>query len=56
MTFFSYEWKNIRPGKIIKTINLKSSGKGGSENSVILLAIIITETQIAERAQGTEKE
>ncbi len=55
VTFFSYEWKNTRPGKIIKTINLKSSGKGGRENSVILLAISITETPIAEKSSGDRK-
>jgi Glycosyl hydrolase family 20, catalytic domain/Glycosyl hydrolase family 20, domain 2 len=54
VTFFSYEWKNNRPGKRIKSIGLKAADAGKKENAIILLAINITETQVVARAEGNE--
>jgi hypothetical protein len=56
VTFFSFEWKNTRPGKKIKAINLSSAGRTEGENAIMLLAVSITESEALIKASGTEKE
>lgn len=55
VTFFSFEWKNVRPGKMIKAINLKTADNDSRENSIILLAISTAETQVLNKAEGIER-
>jgi len=56
VTFFAYEWENPRLGKQIKEINLNPVNYNkGNENSVILLALSISETEIEESAKGFER-
>ncbi len=55
VTFFSFEWQNPRFGKKIKEINLKPVNyKKGNENSIILLALSVSENKKIEKAKGTE--
>jgi hypothetical protein len=56
VTFFAFEWQNPRYGKTIKEINLKSVAYGkNNENSIILLAISITENTRKSASKGTER-
>ncbi|HEX7905467.1 MAG TPA: glycoside hydrolase family 20 zincin-like fold domain-containing protein [Chitinophagaceae bacterium] len=55
VTFFSFEWENARYGKKIKEINLKPvEAAKGNENTIILLAVSMTEKKEAKKAEGTE--
>lgn len=43
VTFFSFEWQNVRPGQVIREINLKSVEHSAQDkNAVILLAVSMT--------------
>ena len=51
VTFFAYEWDNIRYGKRIKTINLKPVDfDKNNDNAIILMAISITEIERPEKS------
>ncbi len=55
LTFFAYEWENLRPGKIIKEVNLKAVNyKSGHENAVVLLSVGIIRKKEAANAKGVE--
>lgn len=55
VTFFSFEWKNVRFGKKIKEVSLKSVNyKKGNENAIIVLAVSTTENKAITKAKGTE--
>jgi hypothetical protein len=55
ITFFSYEWQNPRFGKKIKEVNLKTiDRKKNDKNSIIVLAVSVSETKRQENAKGTE--
>jgi hypothetical protein len=56
VTFFSFEWKNTRPGVKVKTINLKSVSNTRDGNAIILLAVSVTESNALSHAEGSENE
>ncbi len=39
VTFFSYEWVNSRPGKVVKHVNLRSVENAKTSNAIILLGM-----------------
>lgn len=57
VTFFAYEWENLRHGEIIKEVNLKAVNyKKKHDNAIILLAISIVDIKVIEEAKGEESE
>jgi hypothetical protein len=56
VTFFAFEWQNVRFGKIIKQVNLKAvNTEKKNENAIILLAVSYTENTKVVEAKGTER-
>ncbi len=57
VTFFAYEWENLRHGKIIKEVNLKAVNyKNKHDNAIILLALSVVDIKVAVKASGEETE
>jgi hypothetical protein len=57
ITFFAFEWENVRFGKQIKQVNLKSVNyRKNNENAIILLAVSISENTKTIDAKGTERQ
>ena len=54
VTFFSFEWENKRFGKKIKEIKLKQVDTTKEENSIMLLAISVSESEKITNAKGVE--
>ena len=57
VTFFAFEWVNPRLGMEIKDVTLKAvNHPGGSQNTIIMLGLSITENLKAEQATGNERQ
>ncbi len=56
ITFFAYEWENLRHGELIKEVNLKAvKYKKGHGNAIILLAISTVDIKLAEDAKKVKR-
>jgi hypothetical protein len=57
VSFFAFEWENPRFGKTIREINIRSvSFNRNNSNSIILLALSITENTKKADSKGVERE